>query len=158
MTSFDKLVQEAKLLGRKLRKCAFVSMSESSPFPVSGGVYVISDRGIDLYAGLASNLKRRLRQHTNGKQIQSAFTLKLASYSFKKKHRSKQLLSIVRLRVDGDFLDVLDVYARTANKVKQMKVRYVETDDPKLRIILEVYAGMLFNTKWNDFNKRVLVR
>ncbi len=76
--------------------------------------------------------------------------MKLAARKFRKgKVASK---SLNQLRSDQNFRKI---YSLTADQVKRMKVRYVVADALRLRIILEVCAGMSFKTKWNDFNTGV---
>jgi predicted GIY-YIG superfamily endonuclease len=146
-TSFRKLVKEAERKIRALRRCKLIPISQKQQFPKAAGVYVICKGKRNLYAGLARNVQRRLIQHSNGRQIQSAFTLKLTAHTYRK--NGKLSKSLNRLRTDREFRKI---YARTADRIKRMKARYVLVDSMPLRIVLEVYAGMTFKTKWNDFN------
>ncbi|KAB2882539.1 MAG: hypothetical protein F9K38_07680 [Pseudorhodoplanes sp.] len=144
-----KLAKAAEIKLKELQRCAPVPIAELKSFPSSGGVYVISKGSQNLYAGLAKNLKRRLRQHINGKQIQSAFTLKLAAHDFRK--TIEKVPSKSKLRSHKAFKKL---YADTASRIRLMNARYVEVENAKLRIVLEVFAGVTFNTRWNDFNGR----
>lgn len=147
--SFRRLIEEADRKVHSLRRCKAATISNKKKFPAVPGVYVISNGSKNLYVGLAGNLKRRLAQHANGRQQQSAFTLKLAAHLFRKRNRTKAPISLNKLRRTVAFHDV---YKQTAEQIGEMKARYVQADNLRLRLVLEVYAGIVFKTKWNDFN------
>lgn len=134
----------------ELKSSKLKPLADLSKFPTNAGVYLIYDGKRAVYSGLATNLKTRLKQHTEHRRVSSALTLKLAFVEaniVKKGGRWPQRRE--KFFKNKDFLSAYEVAAK---KVKRMKVRFVEEDSPPVRIILEAYAGLVFRTKLNDFN------
>ncbi len=148
MPSFRALAQQAERKLKELRKAKLMPMAERATFPKAPGVYAISKGNSVLYVGLSKNLKRRFAQHTNGRQYQSMFTIKVARDIYRKNTGDKST-SQTKLYESKKYKKA---YKLAANNISRMSVRFVKVEDARLRIVLEVCAGMAFKTKWNDFN------
>lgn len=82
--------------------------------------------------------------------MQSAFTLRVARTILgQKKIGGRYPKSLNKLLADDEFRMAV---ADAASKIANMKVQFVEAGSLRLRIVLEVQVGLVFKTKWNDFN------
>jgi hypothetical protein len=134
----------------ELMKSKLKPLDDISGIPKTGGVYVVYDGKSALYAGIATNLKRRFQQHVEHRRVASALTVKLAFIEAKiVKAGGRYPQSRQDYFKDTEYLNA---YRKAAQKVKRMKVRFIEVNSAPVRIILEAYAGMLLKTKLNDFN------
>ncbi|MCW5681546.1 MAG: GIY-YIG nuclease family protein [Xanthobacteraceae bacterium] len=134
----------------ELTRAKLKPLDDLSRFPKTGGVYVVYDGKSALYAGIATNLKRRFHQHIEDRRVASALTVKLAFLEAKiVKVGGRYPKSRQEFFKDANYLIA---YRRAAHKVRRMKARFIEVNSAPVRIILEAYAGMLLKTKLNDFN------
>jgi predicted GIY-YIG superfamily endonuclease len=148
MSSFRELANQAERKLIELRRAKPVSITSKTDLRDVPGVYAISNGKSVLYVGLSKKLKQRFRQHTNGQHYQSMFTIKIARDIYRKQTGDKST-SQTKLYESKKYKKA---YELAAKRVQKMKVRFVEVDDARLRIVLEVCAGMAFKTKWNNFN------
>lgn len=116
-------------------------------------VYLFSEDGKNLYVGRTRHLRQRMRQHSipSSQHNQAVFAFRLA------REATGRLVASYsgegrRASLASD--DALFAAAFTAAKerVRAMKVRYVEETNPLRQALLEIYASIVLATPYNDFN------
>ena|SRR3990172_3584025 len=118
----------------------------------TSGVYVLYEDEHPVYVGRSNRMKSRLQEHcrpsSNHNTAPFAFRLAReqtgrvkASYT-RKGSRSE-------LEQDPTFKIEFDI---SKQRVRAMKVRYVEERDPIRQYLLEIYVAMSTEAKYNDFD------
>ncbi|MGN6151107.1 MAG: GIY-YIG nuclease family protein [Lysobacteraceae bacterium] len=151
----DSLFQEK--LGRLPDLLAGLLMSPAmspaalSPSVSGPGVYLLSDRGIDLYVGRTRNLRRRIQQHVaagSGERV-AAFAFRLAREATGHVTASyRRELSRVELMNQSEFAAALN---DAKKRIHSMTVRTVRIEDDLTQCLFEIYAATVLSTRHNSF-------
>lgn len=120
------------------------------PSPGTPGIYLFGDDDGPVYVGQTRNLRTRLRQHTSpqSKQNQASFAFNLAK-------RDANLADVpvtatrVALQIEERFAAH---FAAAKAQVAEMRVQWIELEDPIERTLFEMYAALaLVTTEFNSF-------
>lgn len=115
-------------------------------------IYLLSEGQSHLYVGRTRNLRARLRQHSiaSARHNEAVFAFKLArevtgqltaSYS---SERSRKALC-----AEPAFAEA---FRQGKARVRNMDLRFVEEVDPTRQALLEIYASVVLQTRYNDFD------
>jgi hypothetical protein len=114
------------------------------------GIYLFSEGDEPLYVGRTNQLRRRLQSHTRNNHHQATFAFLLARHAtgnltatYKPKGSRADLLQ------DADFRAAFDAARK---QIRSMDCQFVEERDPIKQIILEVFAAIRTEAKFNDFD------
>lgn len=116
------------------------------------GIYLFSDDAIHLYVGRTNTLRSRLQNHCrpSSPQNKAAFAFRLAREATGQLVASYQTNgSREQLMEDPQFAQA---FADAKDRIRQMSVRFVEERDPIRQCLLEVYAAIVLQTPYNDFD------
>lgn len=114
-------------------------------------VYLFSERDRHLYVGRTRQLRSRLRQHSipAAGHNQAVFAFRLAREATGRTEAAYTTAgSRVALTKDPDFAAAFD---QAKARVREMDVRLVEEPDPLRQALLEIYAAVVLQTPYNDF-------
>lgn len=117
------------------------------------GIYLFTEAGRHLYVGRSNRLLSRYKNHWMPKK-----THKEAAFAFKLARVSTGLLKATYKQGVGSrkhlAADEIFVQAFTAAKarIKAMEYRWVEEADPTCQCLLEIYASVVLQTPYNDFD------
>lgn len=109
-------------------------------------VYLFSEGADHLYVGRTDRLRERHRQHWSGRDNDAPFAFKLARHETK--NVGKGGLTRKQLMVDAEFSAA---FLRAKNRVAGMEFRWVEETDPNRQCLLEIYATVVLDARYNDF-------
>ena len=134
---------------------SFVKLTECQPhtgrvrLPIgmpSCGVYLFSEGNDHLYVGRTDRLRHRHKEHWSGKGNDAPFAFKLA------RHATNNLLkggpTRKALEVDPIFAAA---FAKAKERVSNMQFRWVEESDANRQCLLEMYATIVLDARYNDF-------
>jgi hypothetical protein len=128
-----------KLLAMKA--CTIGDITTDCP---TGGVYLFSERGKPLYAGRTRrSIKVRLQGHVTPNSEACPFAWRLAREKTGLNDSRKKLLA------NPTFVTA---FKSAKERIKLMKVRYVEEADPTRQALLEIYVAVASGAKHNDFD------
>ncbi len=113
------------------------------------GVYLLSEGATHLYVGRSKRLRDRLRYHGTDRYLEASFAFLLAreATGFIKATYAK-VGSRKELQQNPDFQAA---FAKAAERIRRMDVRYVDEPDPISQALLEIYAAISLGTKYNRF-------
>lgn len=131
----------------KLTSCPTHSGKVRLPLDVPRcGVYLFSEGDDHLYVGRTDRLRDRHREHWSGKANDAPFAFKLA------RHATGNLVkggpTRKALEVDPVFASA---FAEARDRVAAMQFRWVEEADPNRQCLLEIYATVVLDARYNDF-------
>jgi hypothetical protein len=110
------------------------------------GVYLFSEDSDHLYVGRTDRLRDRHREHWSGKANDAPFAFKLARHSTG--HLTKGGLTRKALEADPVFAAA---FTAAKDRVSKMQFRWVEEVDPNRQCLLEIYATIVLDARYNDF-------
>jgi predicted GIY-YIG superfamily endonuclease len=117
------------------------------------GVYVLFEAEEPLYAGRSNNMRQRLRGHCRKKATHHtatlAFRLAREVTGFLKATYKAGKGSREGLMKNAKFRRAFRV---GKTRIRGMKVRYVQEDDPTRQALLEVYVAVALKTPYNSFD------
>ncbi len=148
-SKFDGYVGQLRELLKRLKSAEPIKLTEIRKFSTAGGCYVLLEKGNHQYVGITKNLKRRMKDHTCGRPEKSAFALKLARLSTKKRANYKASGSPKKLMKDPIFVAAMQ---KTTQRVRKMKAKCVTISDPNVRYLFEFFAAVSLRSPHNDFN------
>lgn len=110
------------------------------------GVYLFSEGDDHLYVGRTDRLRDRHREHWSGKANDAPFAFKLA------RHATNNILKggPTRKALEADPMFAA-AFADARERVANMQFRWVEEADPNRQCLLEIYATVVLNARYNDF-------
>ena len=161
LTRFNALLDQLAPLLEKLRVSPTFTLIKTPgvkhvPAPMTAGVYLFSENGVDLYVGRTKNFRRRLGEHSRpGSHENSApFAFNIAKRAAEESGFPATGRTRKALDADQDFNEKF--FAPAKDRVRRMEFRVVEfdpdaTDADELSTIFEVYAAVLLGTN-GDFN------
>jgi predicted GIY-YIG superfamily endonuclease len=151
--AFDKLVKILPLKLNDLISSSPIVFEELPSKPKLSGVYVFFENDIPIYVGRTRNLRARLKSHynlTNPNMASFVFLLASDSYGRKKASYKKE---DSRKAIYGDEYFKNNHFMPANERLKKMKIRFIEINDPKEQHIFEIYAAMALGTeKYNSFD------
>lgn len=110
------------------------------------GVYLFSEGDDHLYVGRTDRLRDRHREHWSGKANDAPFAFKLARHATN--NLSKGSPTRKTLEVDPAFASA---FLDAKERVSKMQFRWVEEADPNRQCLLEIYATVVLEARFNDF-------
>jgi predicted GIY-YIG superfamily endonuclease len=118
----------------------------------SAGVYVLYENDQPVYVGRSNRMKYRLQEHCrpSSNHNTAPFAFRLArekTCNVKASYVTKG--SRAELEKDPAFKKAFD---DSKQRVRVMKVKYVEERDPIRQYLLEIYVAMSTGAKYNDFD------
>ena len=117
------------------------------------GVYLFTEAGNHLYVGRSNRLLARYKNHwmPNKTEREAAFAFKLAreATGFKKATYKKGPGSRKDLALDPGFITA---FSAAKARIRSMEYRWVEEIDPTCQCLLEIYAAVVLDTPYNDFD------
>ncbi len=136
---------------------AMLAMSPVSPAALpkdvpGRGIYLFSEDDEHLYVGRSNTIRKRLQTHCrpssghNGATF--AFLLACEQYG-RGSAAYKGLGSRSDLEKTPEFAAI---FSASKERVREMDVRYVEENDPTTQALLEIYAAIALETRYNDFD------
>ncbi len=141
---------------------AFVALMERAPvtggaIPSYGtatkGIYLFSENDRYLYVGRSNRLLARYRNHwmPSKTEREAAFAFKLAreSTGFLKATYQKGAGSRKALAIEPVFIAA---FTAAKTRIKSMHYRWFEETDPNCQCLLEIYAAVVLQTSYNDFD------
>lgn len=117
------------------------------------GIYVFTERGKHLYVGRSNNIKRRLSRHT----LPSA-THRMAAFAFRlARENTGNLKAAYKTGAQSRNGLILDPLFKTAfddakKKIRGLEVRFIEETEPTRQALLEIYAAIVLQTPYNNFD------
>ncbi len=115
------------------------------------GVYLLSEGRANLYVGRTNGIRKRLQGHCRmgGSHNSASFAFRIARQEtgfLKATYRTQG--SRASLLGDSQFGQA---FALAKARVNAMDIRYVEVRDAVGQALLEIYAAMVLQTPYNDF-------
>ena len=113
------------------------------------GVYVFYEEGKPLYVGRSKRIRDRIRFHSRESAKDAPFAFRLAreatgytDATYQKRGSRKDLLSK---------RDFKKAFSEAKARIRRMDVRFVEEPDPIKQTLLEIYAAVVLDARYNDF-------
>ena len=110
------------------------------------GVYLFSEGSDHLYVGRTDRLRDRHREHWSGRSHDAPFAFKLARHATN--NLAKSGLTRKALEADPTFAVA---FREAKDRISNMQFRWVEEADPNRQCLLEIYATVVLNARYNDF-------
>ena len=117
------------------------------------GVYLFSEAGQHLYVGRTNRILKRYAGHCNpgATHLTAAFAFLLA------RQDTGRLKASYKAGADSRAGLVLDpafaeAFRSAKARIRGMEFRFVEEADPTAQCLLEVYAAVVLEAKYNDFD------
>ena len=111
------------------------------------GVYLFSEASNHLYVGRTDRLRDRHRDHWSSKQNDAPFAFKLARHATN--NLEKGGLTRKMLKEDVAFSTA---FIAATDRIAAMDFRWVEETDPNRQCLLEIYATVVLDAPYNDFD------
>lgn len=116
------------------------------------GVYPFSIGDDHLYVGRSNNIRRRYALHTRPGSPHNQATLAFLIA----RHETNNLRAAYRTKGGRAWLvqqpEFLTAFQSAKEGVGQMDFRFVEENDPNRQALLEIYAAVALDAKYNDFH------
>lgn len=109
-------------------------------------VYLFSEGGAHLYVGRTDRLRARHHQHWYGRANAAPFAFKLAREETEQLRKGKPTRA--QLEADPEFAAA---FAKAKQRVADMEFRWVEERDANRQCLLEIYATIALQARYNDF-------
>src|SRR5947207_2390384 len=113
------------------------------------GIYLFSEGDQHLYVGRSKRLRHRLRYHSSDRYLVASFAFLLA------REATGQLKATYTKRGSRAELQQQPTFQKafssSSTRIRAMDIRFVEESDPVRQPLLEVYAAIALNTKYNKF-------
>jgi predicted GIY-YIG superfamily endonuclease len=110
------------------------------------GVYLFSEGDDHLYVGRTDRLRDRHKEHWSGKANDAPFAFKLARYATDNLFKGGRTRKA--LEADPAFAAA---FIAAKERVSNMQFRWVEETDPNRQCLLEIYATVVLDARYNDF-------
>jgi hypothetical protein len=117
------------------------------------GVYLLSEKGRNLYVGRSNGIRARIRRHCKVKA-----TEKMAAFAFRLAREATGRLKATYKKGDGSRKALMEdqvfvaAFEAAKARIRAMDLRYVQEDDPVRQMLLEVYVAVVLKTPYNDFD------
>jgi hypothetical protein len=125
-----------------------VTFAELSKAPAKPGIYLLSEPAEHLYIGRGKSIRARLKNHLSGPSGAS-FAVKLARERINRPTTYTPKDSLGQLLTEPEFVAA---FSNVQNRIRGMSIRFVEEPDCNRQALLEIYATLALNTRYNDFD------
>ncbi len=147
---FNRLVVKMPALLRVLKSNPLLTRDNLVDMPRQG-VYVFYESRKALYAGRSNRMKERIQEHSrqSSDNYSATFALRLAKEEYGRNHvipksvTNKDLLSTSEFKL---------LFSQAKERVAGMKIRALKSEDQVEQTLLEIYAALALNTRYNDFS------
>jgi hypothetical protein len=146
---FQREVEQLEPRFKRLVSMSPVTIATLPKDMPSSGVYLFSEGGRHLYVGRSRRLRQRLRYHGAARFLEASFAFLLAREAtgfaqptYKKAGSRRELQSNPRFEAS---------FRAACRRIAGMEVRFVEETDPVRQALLEIYAAVSLDTKYNKF-------
>jgi len=146
---FSKYIQMMPILLNELKRKPLLNRNELHDIP-SSGVYVFYRENKPLYVGRSNRLKERIQEHgrpsSDHYSATLAFTIAKERMNFNRNKR--------RLATRNDLEKApgfKEEFFLARKQVAAMQVKVVKIEDQRAQTLFEIYAALVLNTKYNDF-------
>lgn len=136
----------------KLKAMAPVTVATLPRHTPAEGIYLFSDAGKHLYVGRTNQLRKRLQSHCrpSSGHNSATFAFLLAREATGRTTPSyKANGSRADLEKNPEFREA---FLAAKRHVRSMDVRFVAESDPIRQALLEMYASLELDTKYNNFD------
>jgi hypothetical protein len=113
------------------------------------GIYLFSEGKNHLYVGRSRRLRQRLQYHGSDRFLVASFAFLLAredsgftEATYRKKGGRAELQTMPKF---------IESFSRASQRIRDMDIRFVEEEDSIRQALLEIYAAISLNTKYNKF-------
>lgn len=110
------------------------------------GVYLFSEASNHLYVGRTDRLRYRHKEHWSGRANDAPFAFKLARHAT----NNLQKGGPTRKALEADPIFAAS-FAEAKERVSNMQFRWVEEADANRQCLLEMYATIVLDARYNDF-------
>jgi hypothetical protein len=134
----------------RLMACEPITGARRLPLTApSCGVYLFSEGDDHLYVGRTNRLRARHREHwaSTSKQNDAPFAFKLARYATDNV-KAKGGPTRLQLQANATFSEA---FLAAKSRITAMQFRWVEEEDPHTQYLLEMYASVALDARYNDF-------
>lgn len=144
---FAALAEGLHPLFEELMRCPpHIGPTRLPPTVPRCAVYLFSTGDTHLYVGRTDRLRARHREHWTGKANDAPFAFKLARHDTGNLTKGRPTRQ--QLEADPIFAAAfIDAKQRVAN----MEFRWVEETDANRQCLLEIYATIALDARYNDF-------
>jgi hypothetical protein len=145
-----------EILDRDLARLKEDTLKPASALPaeVGGrGIYVFYEGNSPLYVGRSNTLRKRIQQHCRPASThnQATFAYRIAGTELglpragyhPDDSRARRLETNAALR---------SAFSKAKERIRAMSVRILKVDDPRQQALFELYAAIVFETPYNDFD------
>ena len=146
---FSEYIQRMPILLNELKGKPLLNRNELKDIPRQG-VYVFYESRKALYAGRSNRMKERIQEHSrqSSDNYSATFALRLAKEEYGRNHvilksvTNKDLLNISQFK---------SLFSKAKERVAGMEIRVLKSQDQVEQTLLEIYAALALNTRYNDF-------
>ena len=146
---FDRLVAEMPRLLKELKSQPPMTRANLARIPKQG-IYVFYENNEAIYVGRSNRMKERIQEHSrqSSDNYSATFALRLAKEEYGRNHvipksvTNKDLLNISEFK---------SLFSKAKERVAGMKIRVLKSEDQVEQTLLEIYAALALNTRYNDF-------
>lgn len=146
---FQKVVSRMEPLLEELRSSDLLTCDDLKRVPQQG-VYVFYEGGTPIYVGRSRRMRQRIREHgaRSSRHESATFALKLLRHEVGEPegHASEYTRPQLQERYPVE-------YAARRERVRNMRFRVVEIENPVVQTVFETYAILALDTKeYNTFH------
>ena len=143
---FREVVDRMERLLEELRCSDLLTWDDLRRVPQQG-VYVFYEGDTPIYVGRSRRMRKRIREHgaTSSRHESATFAFKLLRHAIREPdgHSSKHTRPELQEKYASQ-------YAAQRERVRNMRFRVVEIEDPLVQTVFETYAILALNT--TDYN------
>jgi hypothetical protein len=150
---FADLVENLEEKFQQLTSMAPVTCASLPKSIPRAGIYLFSEAEKHLYVGRTNNLRARLNAHSS-----PAASYRGAAFAFLLSRESSGFLKATYKRGEGSREALMKhppfvaYFNSSKARIRCMEVRYVEEAEPTRQALLEIYAAVILQTPYNDFD------
>ena len=146
---FQAIVDKMEPLLEKLRSSDLLTWDDLKRVPQQG-VYVFYEGDAPIYTGRSRRMRQRIREHgaRSSRHESATFALKLLRHEVDELEGHSSQYTRPQLQAKH-----ADEYAAQRERVRNMRFRVVEIEDPIVQTVFETYAILaLCTTDYNTFH------
>jgi len=146
---FDQIIAKMPKLLKELKSKPFLTRDSLVDIPRQG-VYVFYESREALYAGRSNRMKERIQEHSrqSSDNYSATFALRLAKEEYGRNH------VILKSVTNKDLLNISEfksLFSKAKERVAGMEIRVLKSEHQVEQTLLEIYAALALNTRYNDF-------
>ena len=146
---FQKIVDKMEPLLERLRRSDLLTWDDLKSVPQQG-VYVFYEGDTPIYVGRSRRMRQRIREHgaTSSRHESATFAFKLLRHAIGEPEGHSSKYTRPQLQEKHP-----DEYTKQRQRVRNMRFRVVEIEDPEVQTVFETYAILALDTKrYNTFH------